>query len=47
MTELVLPLPAYREFCKVNQVVYLTRAEEEAMDHDQAKWRYGSPGLTE
>lgn len=47
MTELVMPLAAYREFCKVNQVVYLTRAEEAAMDHDQAKWRYGTPGLTE
>ena len=47
MTELVLPLEAYREFCKVNQVVYLTRAQEEAMDVDQAKWRYGSPGVTE
>lgn len=47
MTELVLPLEAYREFCKVNQVVYLTRAEEEAMDADQAKWRYGTPGVTE
>ncbi len=47
MTELVMPLPAYREFCRVNQVVYLTREEEEAMDHDQAKWRYGTPGTKE
>ena len=47
MTELVLPLDAYREFCKVNQVVYLTRAQEVAMDVDQAKWRYGTPGVTE
>jgi phenol hydroxylase P0 protein len=47
MTELIMPLAAYREFCKVNQVVYLTREEEEAMDVDQAKWRYGAPGVTE
>lgn len=47
MTELVLPLEAYREFCKVNQVVYLTREQEEAMDIDQAKWRYGTPGVRE
>ncbi len=47
MTELVLPLEAYREFCRVNQVVYLTRAQEEAMDIDQAKWRYGTPGVSE
>ena len=47
MTELVMPLEAYREFCRANQVVYLTREEEAAMDIDQAKWRYGSPGVTE
>ncbi len=47
MAELVMPLEAYREFCKANQVVYLTRAEEEAMDVAQAKWRYGSPGVKE
>lgn len=47
MTELVMPLAAYKEFCKVNKVVYLTREQELAMDHDQAKWRYGTPGITE
>ena len=47
MAELIMPLEQYREFCKVNQVVYLTRAEEEAMDIDQAKWRYGAPGVNE
>lgn len=47
MTELVMPLPAYREFCRVNRVAYLTREQEDAMDHDQAKWRYGAPGLTD
>ncbi|THD03394.1 phenol hydroxylase [Panacagrimonas perspica] len=47
MAELIMPLEAYREFCRVNQVVYLTREEEAAMDEDQAKWRYGAPGVTE
>lgn len=47
MAELVLPLDAYREFCRVNQVVYLTREQEQAQDREQAKWRYGSPGVTE
>jgi len=47
MAELIMPLAAYRDFCKANQVVYLTREEEAAMDHDQAKWRYGVPGVTE
>lgn len=47
MVDLVLPLDGYREFCRTNDVVYLTRAEEEAMDFEQAKWRYGAPGITE
>lgn len=47
MAELIMPLAVYREFCEANQVVYLTREEEEAMDHDQAKWRFGAPGLKE
>lgn len=47
MAELIMPLPAYREFCRVNRVVYLTREQEEALDHEQAKWRYGAPGVKE
>lgn len=47
MTELILPLDAYRDFCRVNRVVHLTREQEAAMDIDQAKWRYGIPGVTE
>lgn len=47
MAELVMPLDAYREFCRVNRVVYLTREQEAAMDHEQAKWRYGAPGVKE
>lgn len=47
MAELVMPLAAYREFCRVNKVVYLTREQEEAQDLDAAKWRYGAPGVRE
>ena len=47
MAELVMPLHAYREFCRVNRVVYLTREQEQALDHEQAKWRYGAPGVKE
>lgn len=47
MAELVLPLAAYREFCRANQVVYLTREQEQAQDLDSAKWRYGAPGVRE
>lgn len=47
MTELVLPLDDYKEFCRANRVVYLTREQEQALDLEQAKWRYGRPGVTE
>lgn len=47
MTELVLPLDDYRAFCKANRVVQLTREQEDALDYEQAKWRYGRPGVTE
>jgi phenol hydroxylase P0 protein len=47
MTELVLPLEGYREFCRTHQVRYLTRDEEVALDAEQLKWRYGQPGITE
>lgn len=47
MVELVLPVEAYHEFCKTHRVVYLTREQEQALDHDQSKWRFGSPGITE
>jgi phenol hydroxylase P0 protein len=47
MVDLVLPLSAYREFCRQNRVVALTREEGDALDYEQAKWRYGLPGVTE
>lgn len=47
MMEMVLPLQAYREFCRDNHVFYLTREESLAQDVDQMKWRYGRPGVAE
>lgn len=47
MTELVMPLDDYKAFCKANRVVQLTREQEDALDFEQAKWRYGSPGVHE
>ncbi len=47
MAELIMPLQQYREFCRANEVTYLTREQEVEMDFDQAKWRYGTPGVTE
>jgi len=45
--ELSLPLEQYKEFCRSNKVVYLTREQWEAIDFDQQKWRYGQPGITD
>lgn len=46
MVDLVLPEAAYESFCQINQVVELTDAEALAVDMEQAKWRYGTPGAT-
>ena len=45
--ELVMPLRDFQSFCRANRVIYLTRDEGSRLDIDQAKWRYGQPGLTE
>jgi len=43
--ELVLTLPAYQEFCRTNAVTWLTRAQADAVDIENSKWRFGAPGL--
>lgn len=45
--ELILPEAAFEEFCATHRVRYLSAEEGEQVDADQAKWRYGRPGLTE
>lgn len=45
--ELILPAAAFEEFCATHRVRHLTADEEAHVDADQAKWRYGQPGLTE
>jgi phenol hydroxylase P0 protein len=45
--ELVMPLREFQSFCRANRVTYLTRDEGAQLDIDQAKWRYGQPGLSE
>ena len=45
--ELTLPLTAYQAFCREHAVTYLTRAQEEAVDFERSKWRYGVPGLNQ
>lgn len=43
--ELTLPLAAYREFCRVQAVTYLTRAQGDVLDVEKSKWRFGAPGI--
>lgn len=45
--DLILPEAAYEEFCRVNRVRLLTEEQGAQIDAEQAKWRYGQPGITE
>jgi len=45
--DLILPEAAYAAFCRDNRVHLLTEAQGALIDAEQAKWRYGEPGLTE
>jgi phenol hydroxylase P0 protein len=47
MVDLVLPVDAFRSFCLENRVQEVTPEQGVALDHEQAKWRYGAPGVTE
>lgn len=40
--EMILPQPAFAEFCATNAVVFLTAEQERAVDRDKQKWRYGA-----
>ncbi len=39
--EMILPEQAFAEFCRSNQVVFLTDEQAEAVAEQQEKWRYG------
>lgn len=45
--ELVLPFPAFQQFCANNKVISMTTEEAAIVDHDRMKWRYGQPGVNE
>ena len=47
MVDLVLPLQAFRSFCRDNRVQEVTLEQGAELDHEQAKWKYGAPGVTE
>ena len=39
--EMILPKPAFEEFCGTNQVVHLNAEQGRMVDADYAKWRDG------
>lgn len=39
--ELVLPRPAFEQFCLTHQVQHMDAQMSEAVDADMRKWRYG------
>lgn len=44
--ELILPQKAYEEFCVAHHVQFISEIEGEQIDVEQAKWRFGAPGLS-
>ncbi|MEK8048712.1 phenol hydroxylase subunit [Ideonella sp. DXS22W] len=45
--DLILPRPAFEAFCAEHQVRLIDDAQAATLAAEQAKWRYGRPGLTE
>jgi len=45
--ELILPEPAFEEFCATHRVRHLSAEECAHVDADQAKWQYGQPSPPE
>lgn len=41
--DLIMPKPAYTEFCRDNNVRFITAEQGRQIDDEQAKWRYGRP----
>ena len=39
--EMILPLEAFGEFCRANEVTFLSDEQAEAIAGQQVKWRYG------
>lgn len=39
--EMILPVAAFTEFCRVNQVTFLSDEEADKVAQEQVKWRYG------
>ncbi|PXW92302.1 phenol 2-monooxygenase P0 subunit [Sphaerotilus hippei] len=45
--DLILPRPAFEAFCVMHRVRLIDDAQAARLDAEQAKWRYGRPGLSD
>lgn len=43
--ELILPHLAFEQFCEANNVVHMTKKQQDAVDLEMKKWRYGEDTL--
>ncbi len=43
--ELIMPKTAFVHFCTANDVVFMTREQQENVDAEMEKWRYGEETL--
>ncbi|MBQ0783355.1 MAG: phenol hydroxylase, partial [Amphritea sp.] len=43
--ELIMPQGAFDQFCKTNDVVFMTEEQQQVVDAEMAKWRYGEETL--
>ncbi|MEH6577187.1 MAG: phenol hydroxylase subunit [Amphritea sp.] len=43
--ELIMPQAAFEHFCQVNDVVVMSREQQDAVDSEMEKWRYGEETL--
>ncbi|WP_261832967.1 phenol hydroxylase subunit [Amphritea atlantica] len=43
--ELIMPQGAFKHFCTTNDVVFMTREQQENVDAEMEKWRYGEDTL--
>ncbi|WP_290701687.1 phenol hydroxylase subunit [Amphritea sp.] len=43
--ELIMPQGAFDQFCKTNDVVFMTEEQQQVVDAEMEKWRYGEETL--
>lgn len=43
--ELIMPQAVFEHFCQANDVVFMTQEQQDAVDSEMDKWRYGEETL--